>query len=153
MTPEDWQAVQWGSGCGDGLFVTIMYHSKRFHVSLFPPSSPDTIEEPLISKFDSIDDENEEETLAIQEEIEIVVYEAGRSIWTQLAPPLLDATELSDLHSLLYPETFSFPFITNNGKAELIPQVIEEVRYPDRFGMKIVNDMDYLNTHPKISMY
>jgi hypothetical protein len=141
MTPEDWQAVQWDSGCGEGLFLSVMYHGKRFHVSLLPPSSPDTIEGPLISKFDSMDDEDEDETLAIQEEIETIVYEAGRSIWTQLAPPLPDGPELSDLHSLLYPETFSFRFITNNGKAELVPQEIEEAHYHDRFGMKIVNDM------------
>lgn len=141
MTPEDWQAVQWDSGCGDGLFITIMYHDKRFHVFLLPLSSPDTIEGPLVSKFDSLDDDDVDEILAIQEEIEIIVYEAGRSIWTQLAPPLPDKPEPSDLHSLLYPETFSFRFITNNGKAELIPQEIEEARYHDRFGMKIVNDM------------
>jgi serine/threonine protein kinase len=141
MTTEGWQAVQWDSGCGDGLFITIMYRGKCFHVSLLPPSSLDTIEGPLISKFDSMDDEDEDETLAIQEEIEIIVYKAGGPIWTQLAPPLPDGPEPSDLHSVLYPETFSFRFITNNGKAELIPQETEEARYHDRFGMKIVNDI------------
>lgn len=141
MTPEDWQAVQWDSGCGDGLFITIMYHGKRFHVSLLPPSSSNTIEGPLISKFDSLDDEDGDKIQAIQEEIEIIVYEAGRSIWTQLAPPLPDRPELSDLHSLLYPETFFFRFVTNNGKAELVPHESEESNYHDRFGMKIVNDM------------
>lgn len=118
-----------------------MYHGKRFHVSLLPPSSPDTIEGPLISKFDSMDDEDEDEALAIQEEIETIVYEAGRSIWTQLAPPLPDGPELSDLHSLLYPETFSLRLITNNGQAELILQEIEKADYHDRIGMKIVNDI------------
>ncbi|RDL33117.1 uncharacterized protein BP5553_08556 [Venustampulla echinocandica] len=141
MIPKNWQAVQWDSGCGDGLFITVMYHGKRFHVSLLPPSSPDTIEGPLISKFDSIDDEDEDEILAVQEEIEILVYEAGRSIWTRLAPPLPDGPDLSDLHSLLYPETFSFRFITNNGKAELIPQETNEARYHHLFGIKIVNNM------------
>jgi hypothetical protein len=73
MIPGDWQAVQWNSGCGDGLFITILYHGKRFHVSLLPPSSSDTIEGPLISKFDSMDDEDEDQILAIQREIEEIV--------------------------------------------------------------------------------
>ena len=141
MTSDTWQAVQWDSGCGDGLFITIMYHGKRFHVSLLPPSSLHTIEGPLISKFDSMNDEDEVEILALQEEIEEIVYDAGGSIWTELAPPLPNGSELSNLHSLLYPETFSFRFITNNGKAQLIPHDIEEAHHHDHFGMKIVNDM------------
>lgn len=133
--------MQWDSGCGDGLFITIMYHGKRFRISLLPPSSPQTIEGPLISKFDSMDDEDEDKTLAIQKEIETIVYETGKSAWTQLAPPSLGVSKLSDLHSLLYPETFSFRFITKNGKAELIPQETDEMQYQDRFGIKIVNDI------------
>ncbi|KAI1394528.1 hypothetical protein F4819DRAFT_481247 [Hypoxylon fuscum] len=141
MTPQDWQAVQWDSGCGDGLFITILYHGKRFHISLLPPNFPDTIEGPLISKFDSIDDENDDQVLAVQKEIETIVYETGGSVWTRLAPPVSDGMELSDLHSLLYPETFPFRFVTNHGKAELIPHQIDEAMYHDRFGMKIVNDI------------
>ncbi|KAI1157751.1 hypothetical protein F5B18DRAFT_643738 [Nemania serpens] len=141
MTPQDWQAEQWGSGCGDGLFITILYHGKRFHISLLPPSSPDTVEGPLISKFDSIDDEDDDQVLAVQKEIETIVYKTGVSVWTQLAPPIPNGTELSDLHSLLYPETFSFRFVTNDGKAKLIPHQIDEAIYHNRFGMKIVNDI------------
>ncbi|KAF7868692.1 hypothetical protein EAF04_005222 [Stromatinia cepivora] len=141
MAPKDWQAVQWEGGCGDGLFITIMYHGKRFHISFLPPSFPDTIEGSLISKFDSMDDEDEDKTLTIQKEIETIVYKAGKSIWTQLAPPSLDKLELSDLHSLLYPETFSFRLVTNNGQAELIPYEFEKTHYHNRFGMKIINDI------------
>jgi hypothetical protein len=72
--PVDWQAAQWGSGRGDGIFITIFYHSKRFHVSLLPPSTPDTIEGPLILRFDATADEDIE---AITHEIEKLVYEAG----------------------------------------------------------------------------
>jgi serine/threonine protein kinase len=141
MIPQDWQAVQWDSGCGDGLFITILYHGKRFHISLLPPSSPDTVEGPLILKFDSIDDEGEDQVLAVQKEIETIVYKAGESVWDRLAPPVPNGMELSDLHSLLYPETFPFRFVTNDGKAELIPHEIDQAMYHDRFGMKIVNDI------------
>ncbi|KAK0099616.1 hypothetical protein ONS96_008116 [Cadophora gregata f. sp. sojae] len=144
MSSNGWQAVQWDSGGGDGLFITIRYHGKRFHVSLLPTTSPNTIEGPIISKYESMDDEGEAEEAieAFQEEIQDIVYEAGRSIWTQLAPPLPDGPEPSDLHSLLYPETFYFRFVTNNGKAELIPHEMERAPYDVRFGMKIVNDME-----------
>ncbi|KAI1745455.1 hypothetical protein F4680DRAFT_103804 [Xylaria scruposa] len=141
MTPQDWQAVQWDAGCGDGLFITIHYHGKRFHVSLLPPSSPDTIEGPLILKFDSTDDEDDDAFDAVQKEIEAIVYEAGGSIWTRLAPPGSNETQLTDLHTLLHPETFHFRFVTNDGKAELIPHQIDEVSH-DPFGMNIVNDME-----------
>jgi hypothetical protein len=108
MIPEDWQAVHWDSGCGDGLFITILYNSKRFHVSLLPPSSPDTIEGPLISKFDSMDDEDEEQVLATQDEIGAIVYEAGKSIWTRLAPLLPDGGSLR-IYTLSYIQK-PFPF-------------------------------------------
>jgi hypothetical protein len=121
--PVDWQAAQWGSGRGDGIFITIFYHSKRFHVSLLPPSTPDTIEGPLILRFDATADEDIE---AITHEIEKLVYEAGKSIWDQLAPPLTDEEKPSDLHSLLYPESFCFLFTTNNGKAELVTDKNED---------------------------
>ncbi|KAF4627841.1 hypothetical protein G7Y89_g10314 [Cudoniella acicularis] len=142
----DWQAVQWDSGCGNGVFLTIMYHGLRFHVSLLPPSSSEfasTVEGSLVSKFDSMNDEDEDEVLATQGEIERIVYEAGGPIWSQLAPP--PTPELfSDLYFLLYPETFSFHLITNinNGKAELVshPEIEEMLDYHHmhgRFGMKI----------------
>ncbi|KAJ2974947.1 hypothetical protein NUW58_g8495 [Xylaria curta] len=67
----------------------------------------------LISRFDSIPYEDEEQSFAIQREIELLVYEAGGSIWTRLAPPTLDEPEPSDLHSHLYPETFAFRFKEN----------------------------------------
>jgi serine/threonine protein kinase len=144
MVPEDWQAVQWDTGCGDGLFITILYHNKRFHVSLLPPSSTDTIEEPLIARFEFMDDEDGDEIQAAQDEIGLIVYGAGKSIWTQLAPPLPEGEKPLDLHSHLYPETFTFRFITNNGKAELIPHEIEGFEAYDhdpRPNMKIINDM------------
>ncbi|KAI0552843.1 hypothetical protein F4679DRAFT_581350 [Xylaria curta] len=140
MALQGWQAVQWDSGRGDGLFITILCNSKRFHVSLLPPSSPDTIEGPLILKFDSIDDENDDEFQAVQEEIEAIVYEAGVSIWTRLAPPVPNETQFSDLHPLLHPETFYFRFITTDGIAELIPHQIDEAVYCN-LGMNIVNGM------------
>ena len=127
--PVDWQAAQWGSGRGDGIFITIFYHSKRFHASLLPPSTPDTIEGPLISRFDATADEDIE---AIQHEIEKLVYEAGKSIWDQLARPLTDEEKPSDLHSLLYPEPFCFLFTTNDGKAELITDGNEEDVFPTK---------------------
>ena len=127
--PVDWQAAQWGSGRGDGIFITIFYHSKRFHASLLPPSTPDTIEGPLISRFDATADEDIE---AITHEIEKIVYEAGKSIWDQLARPLTDEEKPSDLHSLLYPESFRFLFTTNDGKAELITDGNEEDVFPTK---------------------
>jgi serine/threonine protein kinase len=136
--PDDWLAVEWGAGLGDGIFITILYHSKRFHVSLLPPSTPDTVEGPLISRFDSTADED---ILAIQDEIGKIVYDAGESIWDQLAPALPDNEKPSDLHSILYPEAFSFLFVTNNGKAELTKGENEDVLFHDGLGMKIVNDM------------
>jgi len=73
------------------------------------------------------------------------VYEAGKSIWTQLAPPVSGGGEkLSDLHSHLYPETFTFCFITKNKKAELIPYEIEDFDVHDhdpRPDMTIINNM------------
>jgi hypothetical protein len=88
-----------------------------------------------------MDDENEEQVLVTQDEIGLIVYEAGKSIWTQLAPLLPDKEKPSDLHSLLFLETFPFRFITNNGEAGLVAHELEEAHYHDRFGMKIVNDM------------
>lgn len=144
MVPEDWQAVEWDAGCGDGLFITILYHNKRFHVSLLPPSSTDTIEGPLIAKFDFMDDEDGDQIQAAQDEIGLIVYKAGKSIWIQLAPPLPNGEKPSDLHSHLYPETFNFRFITNNGKAELISYEIEDFEVHDhdpRPSMKIINNI------------
>ncbi|KAI1190754.1 hypothetical protein F5B17DRAFT_38204 [Nemania serpens] len=142
MLPLDWQAVQWDSGCGDGIFITIMLHGKRFRVSLLPTSSPDTMEGLLISRFDSIPYKDEEQYFAIQREIELLVYEAGGSIWAQLAPPTLDEPEPSDLHSHLYPETFAFRFVTKDGKWELIPDQIEgEPDHHHPSGNRIVNDI------------
>ena len=131
------------AGCGDGLFITISYHNKRFRVPLLPPSSTDTIEGPLIVRFDLLDDEDGDQIQAAQDEIGLLVYEAGKSIWTQLAPPLPDGEKPSDLHSHLYPETSTFRFITNNGKAKLIPHEIEDFDAHDhdpRPGMEIIND-------------
>ncbi|KAI1390986.1 uncharacterized protein F4822DRAFT_168815 [Hypoxylon trugodes] len=119
-----------------------MLHGKRFRVSLLPPSSPDTIEGPLIPRFDSIPHEDEERSFAIQREIELLVYEAGGPIWTRLAPPTPNEPEPSDLHSHLYPETFAFRFVTKDGKAELIPDQIEgEPDHHHPSGKRIVDDI------------
>jgi hypothetical protein len=117
--PDDWQAVEWGSGRGDGIFITIFYHGKRFHVSLLPPSTPNTIEGLLISRFDATADGD---IGAIQDEIGKLVYEAGKSIWDQLAPPLPHNEKPSDLHSILYPEAFSVLLITKNEKSRADPR-------------------------------
>ncbi|KAI0839000.1 hypothetical protein F5Y06DRAFT_37233 [Hypoxylon sp. FL0890] len=142
MLPPDWQAVRWDSGCGDGIFITIMLHGKRFRVSILPTTSPDTMEGLLISRFDSIPYEDERRSLAIQREIELLIYEAGGSVWARLAPPNLGEPEPSDLHSLLYPETFAFRFVAKDEKWELIPDHIEEkADHHHPSGNRIVNDI------------
>jgi hypothetical protein len=73
-----------------------------------------------------LDDQDKDQIQAAQGEIGLIVYEAGKSIWTQLAPPPPDGEMPSDLHSHLYPETFKLRFIRNNGKAELIPHEFED---------------------------
>ncbi|KAH7355125.1 hypothetical protein BKA65DRAFT_605110 [Rhexocercosporidium sp. MPI-PUGE-AT-0058] len=73
-----------------------------------------------------MDDEGQDEVLASQEEIEIVVYETGGSIWTQ-RPPRFPIDQSSQIYTLFYTQK---PFTSKRRK-----------HYPDRFGMKTVNDM------------
>ena len=141
MALIEWQAVQWDCGCGDGLFITILFHGKGFRVSLLPPSSNNSIEGPLIRKFDSMNDDDQDEVFAVQNEIDAIIYEAGGPMWAQLAPSIRLDAQPSDLHSLLYPETFSFQLVTGNGRAELLEQETDDSLYHDQHGMKIVNDI------------
>lgn len=47
----------------------------------------------------------------------------------------------SDLHTVLYPETFRFQTKTENGKGKLVSDDYEEPDEQDRFGIKILNDL------------
>lgn len=116
------------------LFIT----ASDFRYPFFHPPRPIQLKDLFITRFDAAANED---IGAIQDEIEKYVYEAGKSIWDQLAPPLRDEEKPSDLHSILYPEPFSFLFITNNGKADLIPEGNENLILHDSYGMNIVNDM------------
>ncbi|KAI1176343.1 hypothetical protein F4777DRAFT_271409 [Nemania sp. FL0916] len=138
--PVDWLPTQWKSGRGDGIHLTVLYHNKRFHISLNPPTSSDTIEGPLISKFDRTIEENKDKIWDVQWDIQKVIYEAGGSLWDELAPPLNETEHPRlDLYTVIYPETFSFRFITKDGKAELI-RLLESRFYDDPFGLKITDD-------------
>ncbi|TRX97435.1 hypothetical protein FHL15_001713 [Xylaria flabelliformis] len=105
------------------------------------PTDINTVERPFILKLDSADDEDDNQFQAVQKKIEAIVYEVGRSIWTRLAPPIFGEEQLSDLHSLLHPETFYFRFVTNDGNAELIPNQSDGAISYNLFCINIVNDI------------
>ena len=119
MPPSEWEAEQWASGCGDGLYITILFHSKRFRVSLLPPSSPNTIEGPPMNKFDAINDEDIGEVLSVQKEIEhIVLRSRSPNVDSVGAPNSRRCTTLRSSLSTI-PDTFSFQMVTSDGKAVL----------------------------------
>ncbi|TVY20794.1 hypothetical protein LARI1_G001796 [Lachnellula arida] len=120
----DYRLVEVYSGRGDGVTVTIICNGKRIIVDFLPTESLDgTIEGPLIARYGAaILDEDVDEIDAAQQEIDDLIYTAGKRIFARLAPPLATGSQLGNLHSLLYPETISFRFATIDGKAELLKQ-------------------------------
>ncbi|TVY88470.1 hypothetical protein LAWI1_G008273 [Lachnellula willkommii] len=120
----DYRLVEVYSGRGDGVSITIICNGKRIIVDFLPNESLDgTIEGPLIARYEAaILDEDVDEIDAAEQEIDDIIYTAGKPIFARLAPPLATGSQLGNLHSLLYPETISFRFATINGKAELLKQ-------------------------------
>ena len=139
----EYRVVQVDSGCGDGVSVTIICNGKRIVVNLLPVDSRDgTIEGPLIERYEAACfDEDEEEEEAVQQEIEDIIYDVGRPIFTRLAPPVATGVGLDNLHSLLYPETLSFRFGTINGKAEILEQEFHAEQNHPPPPVKINNDL------------
>jgi hypothetical protein len=134
-------------GNGDGIHVTLICNGKRFVLSFPPTASLDlTKEGPILKRFEDTplaeDQEEKDDTFyGVQD----LVLDIGISTFARLAPAIGKGSPLPGLHSLLYPETVSFRFVTStsNGKGEL---VVDEDHWdfnePPPFQLDIENDLD-----------
>ncbi|KAI1331022.1 hypothetical protein F5Y16DRAFT_361953 [Xylariaceae sp. FL0255] len=146
MATPGWDSVRWESRGSDGIFLKVLYRNKYFDISLFPPTTSDTIEGGLIDVYNS--HAADHMSWKIQAEIESIIYKTGGSIWDDLAPSFSEGKELNDLHTLLYPETFKLRFVTIDGKGELELELVPHELGTDKNFLendlpgKIVNDIE-----------
>jgi serine/threonine protein kinase len=126
QTGWDYRFVELDSGCGDGISVTIYCNRKKFIVQFSPVDSlQDAIEGPLIERYEAAsEEEDEEEEEAVQQELDDLIFNVGRPIFAQLAPPNPPTAKVQPvtLHSLLYPETIHLQFATVDGEAKILEQ-------------------------------
>ncbi|KAK3936889.1 hypothetical protein QBC46DRAFT_393995 [Diplogelasinospora grovesii] len=109
------------SGCGNRVSLSIRWNSARLVVHLDPSPVGNMMEDSLTEQYNAAciaEDYDEEEAMSHQ--ILDAIVEAGRPTFDQLAsPPALGSSTSSDLHSLLFPEEYSFRFRTLNNRTEL----------------------------------
>ncbi|KAM0424938.1 hypothetical protein ACHAPT_009739 [Fusarium lateritium] len=110
------------SGCGDRVSLSIRWNKARLVVHLDPSLAGNLIEDLLINKYNNAClSEDYDEEQAISNEILDTIVGAGRPPFDQLAPPPVSSTSHpSDLHSLLFPEEFTFLFRTLDNRRKLI---------------------------------
>ncbi|TPX12507.1 uncharacterized protein E0L32_000684 [Thyridium curvatum] len=110
------------SGCRDRVSLSIRWNQARLVVHLDPSPTGGTMEDSLIQEYNAAcinEDYDEEETMS--DRILDAIIESGRAAFDELAPPADSPTSSSssDLHSLLFPEEFTFRFRTLNNKSEV----------------------------------
>lgn len=122
----DVAVFQINTGDGDGAEIIFDHTGNRISVSIFPSSASqdgqEALEDRLIdllgrAGFDDDDDDYEE----IVDEILSVILDAGKAEFNEMAQskPTTHATQT--LHSVLYPQTFTFCLKTVSGKASTVP--------------------------------
>ncbi|CAD6443258.1 b18d1ff3-4194-444e-8119-e9ba2d972b53 [Sclerotinia trifoliorum] len=109
--PErDFRLVEVSSGREEGISTTIIFNGKRMIVNFLPLESLEgTIEEPLIRRHEASIDGAEEEELAVEENLDMI-FDAGKPLFAQLAPPVAKRVQAMDLHSLINPKTLYLSF-------------------------------------------
>ncbi|EEY16059.1 conserved hypothetical protein [Verticillium alfalfae VaMs.102] len=100
-------------------------YSERapLHLDQSPPGTTlPPIENSFIERYNiACDAEDDDEADTLSDEILDAVVEAGRPTFDQIAPPPAPgATVSTDLHTLFFPDEFSFCFRALDGKADLI---------------------------------
>jgi hypothetical protein len=151
----DYRLEEIYSGNGDGITVTVFCNTKRFVISfspLSPLSGKDTIEGPLIARYEAaIEGDIEEELEAAQKELDDLIFATGKEsgIFERLAPPVAEAGGKGRvmLNEIIWPDTFYLRFSTVEDTANLIEDVEAQRNGMDMGAkMKIENDMRLL-TH------
>jgi hypothetical protein len=106
-------------GCGDGATFHIHWNGATMIVNLDQIPFPDATENILIERYThACACDNEDTVDEIQDEILDAVVKVGAATFDKLAPPLPPTT--SDLHSVLFPQQYSFRLVTVRGMLELL---------------------------------
>lgn len=107
-------------GCNnDELTLFVRWNGARMVVNVDRNLSSSVVENLLIDKYSSAclqDDEDEED--AVRDQLLDAIHEAGHALLDQLAPP--STPESSNLHSVLFPQQFSFNLVTVGGELKLL---------------------------------
>lgn len=114
--------VGWSYGIDCDCQLSIECNGKQFEVVLSPDTSPhETIEGLLLKRLGAaLKLRDDEEQIAIEEEIADIVCETGLPTFERLAPLVKSSPSLPDLHSFLHPGTFSFQLVTVHGKPQIV---------------------------------
>ncbi|KAK2616636.1 hypothetical protein QQS21_000459 [Conoideocrella luteorostrata] len=108
-------------GCGNEVTFHVRWNDARMIVKLDYNPSPDATENALIKSYTSAGfSSDEDEVDANQKEILDAIVRVGASLFDELAPPLVAPP--SDLHSKLYPPSYSFELVTVRDTLQLILQ-------------------------------
>ncbi|TVY42044.1 hypothetical protein LCER1_G008983 [Lachnellula cervina] len=113
---------------GHRLDFTIIINGKRFIITVLPAPCPADPITPLISRYDKLFLDNDEELQKAQDEIEDIIYDAGWCKFAPLAPGIErgPSTPPMSLYSALNPETFYFRLVVDGANADVIQE------YPSR---------------------
>jgi serine/threonine protein kinase len=153
----DYRIEEIYSGNGDGITVTVFCNTKRFVISFSPLSllsGKDTIEGPLIARYEAATEDGieEAEVEAAQQGLDDLIFATGKEsgIFETLAPPVARKKEKLMLNEIIWPDIFYLRFSTVKGMANLIEDVEAQRKGTDmRAGMKIENDMRLLTYSAK----
>lgn len=130
---------QINGGDGDGADIVFDYNGNRISVSILPssPSQDDgqskehqpSTEDRVIGLLDRATsaDINDDEYEEIEDEVIAIILDAGKTAFAGMPPSDLTVRSTNqDLHSLLYPRTFTFRLLSAAGKVSIVSIDSEE---------------------------
>ncbi|EEU34228.1 uncharacterized protein NECHADRAFT_85496 [Fusarium vanettenii 77-13-4] len=96
------------SGNRDGLCLCIRWNKARMIVHIDPSPAGDLMQDSLIKEYEDAICNSQREEDAMADKILDTIVEVGRSTFDQLIPPKDKPAPPPSLHSLLFPEEFTF---------------------------------------------
>ncbi|KAJ4156398.1 hypothetical protein NW754_008026 [Fusarium falciforme] len=112
------ERIQFGNR--DGLSLWIRWNKARMIVHIDPSPAGDLMQDSLIKEYEDAVCNSQREEEAMMDKILDTVVDVGRSTFDQTVPPNDKPAPPPSLHSLLFPEEFTFLFYTRHKDREWI---------------------------------
>ncbi|RSL51402.1 hypothetical protein CEP53_008460 [Fusarium sp. AF-6] len=118
MSIHHLERIQFGNR--DGLSLWIRWNKARMIIHIDPSPTRDLMQDSLIKEYDEAVLKSDDAQGAMMDKILGIVVEVGRSTFDQIVPPRDKSPFPLSLHSLLFPEEFTFLFYTRHKDGEWI---------------------------------